>query len=157
MPTETILSVCAFALLSLADLRYRTVPAIEVFFLGVLLLAIPANPINSFLVVLAVFWGLIRSWPGVLVWPMLFVPSAWPVLLIGYGVRVGVVGRADLLAAGALAVLFPWPALIFSFVGLELWRRWWTSRRAGLVPALPGMFLGLSVYLLGMVISGYGG
>ncbi|MFH1632821.1 MAG: hypothetical protein ABIG63_02270, partial [Chloroflexota bacterium] len=97
------------------------------------------------------------SWPGFLVWPLLFVPSAWPVLLTGYGVRAGVIGRADLLAAGALAVLFPWPALIFSFVGLELWRRWWTSRRAGLVPALPGMFLGLLVYLLGQVISGYGG
>ena len=157
MPTEEILSVFAFSLLSLADLRYRTAPAIEVFFLGALLLGTPANPINSVMIVLAVAWGWVNSWPGFLVWPLLFIPSAWPVLLMGYGVRAGVIGRADLLAEGALAVLFPWPALILSFVGLELWRRWWTSRRAGLVPALPGMLLGLLVYLLGQVISGYGG
>ena len=157
MLTENILSVFAFSLLSLADLRYRTVPAIEVFFLGALLLAVPINPVNSLLVVLAVAWGWVRSWPGFLVWPLLFAPSAWPVLLTGYGVRAGVIGRADLLAAGALAVLFPWPALVFSFVGLELWRRWWTSRRAGMVPALPGMLLGLLIYVVGQAISGYGG
>ena len=154
-PTEEILSVFAFALLSLADLRYRTVPAIEVFFLGAFVLSTPTSPVNSFLILLAVVWGLVRSWPGILVWPLLFVPSAWPVLLTGYGVRVGVIGRADLLAAGALAVLFPWSALIFAFVGLELWRRWWTSRHSGMVPALPGMFLGLSVYLLGQMVMIY--
>ena len=69
-------------------------------------------------------------------------------MLAGYGVRVGVVGRGDLPAAGALACLFPWSAPVLAFLGVETWRRLWV--RLGLpgpLPALPGMLMGLAVYL----------
>ena len=137
----------SFTLYSLVDLRTRCVPAIEAFFIAAALLAAQMNPLNTILVVMAVAWGL-RPWPNWIIWLLLLSPANWPVLLMGFGVRQSVVGKADLLAAGALACVFPWPALVLSFIGLELWRRWWVTRQSGPVPALPGMMLGLGVYVV---------
>jgi len=78
---------------------------------------------------------------------LLLYPPAWPVLLTGYGYRKGLIRRADLLAIAGLACLFPLPAVLLSLHGLELWRRVWIRKQAGSTPALPGMLLGLAVYI----------
>jgi hypothetical protein len=57
------------------------------------------------------------------------------------------IGQADLFALAIVAVVFPFAAVITSILGFELWRRWWVSRgNCGFMPAIPGLFLGLSVY-----------
>ncbi len=141
-------AVTALTLFSLAELRTRLVPGIEVFFLASVLISAPAHPLTTTLVVLACAWGWLNSIPGWLVFPLLFLPSTWPVLLTGFGVRQGVVGSADLLAIAGLACLFPWPALVLAMLGLEIWRRFWHKRQAGPVPAIPGLLLGILAYLL---------
>jgi hypothetical protein len=140
-------AVTALMLFSFSDLRNRLAPGIEWFFLGAVLIAAPANPLTTGMVVLAVGWGCLNALPGWLALPLLFLPSTWPVLLTGFGVRRGVVGRADLLAIASLACLFSWQALVLSMLGLEAWRRFWRRRQPGPVPAIPGMLLGLLVYL----------
>jgi len=139
------------ALFSLFDLRYRLSPGIGVFFLGAVLLAAPADPLRAGAAVLATAWGLCAA-PGVLALPLLFHPSSWAVLFTGYGVRRSVVGRADLFAIGGIAVLYPWPATLLALVGVELCRRWWRLRHDGPAPAIPGMFLGVSAYLVSRLI-----
>ncbi|MBI5933857.1 MAG: hypothetical protein HY867_09130 [Chloroflexi bacterium] len=141
-------ALVSFALFSFADLRYRLVPGIELFLLGTILLTFPSDPLQSGLILLACGWGVFRNLSGWLAIPLLFYPPAWPVLLTGYGYRKGLIGRADLLAIAGLACLFPLPAVLLSLLGLELWRRVWVRRRSGSIPALPGMLLGLSVFLL---------
>lgn len=148
MTSVELFAVTSFALFSVADLRYRLVPAIEIFFAASLLLALPDAPLHAAIILLAFAWGWLPRWPGFLALPMLFYPPAWVVLLTGAGVRHGMIGRADLLAVAGLAFLFPWPALILAGLGLEAWRRFWVWRRDGPVPALPGMLLGVIVYLI---------
>ena len=141
-------ALVSFTLFSFADLRYRLVPGIEWFLLGTILLTFPTNPLQSGLILLACGWGMLRNLSGWLALPLLFYPSAWPVLLTGYGYRKGLIGRADLLAIAGLACLFPLPAVLLSLLGLEVWRRVWVRRQSGSIPALPGMLLGLLVFLL---------
>jgi len=141
-------AVTALALFSFADLRYRLAPGIEAFFLAAFLIAAPADPLKVGLVGLACAWGWLPALPGWSSLPLLCLPSNWPVLLAGLGVRRRLVGRADLLAIAGLACLCPWTALALSMLGLEAWRRFWRSRRAGPLPALPGLLLGLLGYLL---------
>ncbi len=158
MSLTHLIFLLIFLLLSLVDLRYRVVPGVEIVFLGAVLIASPANPWAVCAVVLAVGWGWVpvqpfsggRTWPNALALPLMFYPPAWPVLLTGSGVRLGIVGRGDLLAAGSLALVFPWPALIFALIGLEIWRRWWVQRGSETMPALPGMAFGLLCYFVGM-------
>jgi hypothetical protein len=160
--TTHLIFIAIFLLLSVADLRYRVVPAIEFVFLGAVIVAVPSNPWTVLAVVLAVAWGWLRIWPNIIVLPLLFYPGAWPVLLTGSGVRHGMIGRGDLLAAGSLALVFPWPALVLSLIGLEIWRCWWVKRNvaprnAGYysgVPALPGMMMGVCAYLVFVLLSG---
>ncbi len=141
-------ALVSFTLFSFADLRYRLVPGIEWFLLGTILLTFPSNPLQSGLILLACGWGVLRNLSGWFALPLLFYPPAWPVLLTGYGYRKGLIGRADLLAIAGLACLFPLPAVLFSLLGLEIWRRVWVRRQSGSVPALPGMLLGLLAFLL---------
>lgn len=144
-----ILLLGAFVLLCLADLRYRVAPGILAVYLAALYLQTGSDPSQAAAVALAVIWGHWRSWPGMLAWPALLHPAAWVVMLAGYGVRMGVVGRGDLLAAGALVCLFPWPAPVLAFLGVEAWRRLWLRRGLpGPLPAMPGMLIGLAAYLL---------
>jgi len=155
MQTTEILIIIAFVLFSLADLRYRVVPGIEAFFFSAVLLSVFTNPLGVAAIVFSVAWAWMRSWPSALIWASLFNPAAWPVLLTAFGVRRGVIGGADLWAIGGLAMLFPWHAVILSLVGVEIWRRWWQRRYPGPIPALPGMLLGLLVYLLSQAVSSY--
>jgi hypothetical protein len=140
-------ALVSFALFSFADLRYRLVPGIELFFLGTVLLTVPFTLMQTAIILLACAWGMFRNLSGWLTLSLLFYPPAWPVLLTGYGYRKGMIGRADLLAVSGLACLFPLPAVLLSLLGLELWRRFWIRRRIGLIPALPGLLLGLLAYL----------
>ena len=141
-------ALVSFSLFSYADLRYRLVPGIEVFLLGTILLTFPATPIQTGIVLLACLWGVFRNLSGWFAIPLLFYPPVWPVLFTGYGYRKSIIGRADLLAISGLACLFPLPAVLLSLLGLELWRRLWVRRQQGDIPALPGLLLGLIVYLL---------
>lgn len=141
-------ALASFTLFSFADLRYRLVPGIELFFLGTILLTLPATPIQTAIISLACIWGVFRKLSGWFALPILFYPPAWPVLLTGYGYRKGMIGRADLLAIAGLACLFPLPAVLLSLLGLEIWRRIWIRKQAGSIPALPGMLLGLLAFLL---------
>lgn len=145
--TETF-ALVSFSLFSYADLRYRLVPGIEVFLLGTILLTLPITPLQTGIVLLACLWGIFRNLTGWFAVPMLFYPPVWPVLLTGYGYRKGIIGRADLLAISGLACLFPLPAVLLSLFGLELWRRFWVRRQTGSIPALPGMFVGLLIYIV---------
>ena len=160
--TNEIFSLASLGIFSLADLRYRTVPAAEIFFLGSVLLALRSNvstalntspnPLAVGIIVLAVAWGILR-WPGWMAWPLLLYPPAWIVLLTGFGVRQGVIGKSDLWVLGSLACLLPWPALILVVLGVESWRRWLRWRgKSGMLPAIPGMFLGMAAYVLLKII-----
>ncbi len=139
--------LASFTLFSLADLRYRIVPGIELFFFGTILLTLPATPIQTGIILFACAWGLFRNISGWFALPLLFYPPAWPVLLTGYGYRKGLIGRADLLAVSGLACLFPLPAVLLSLFGLEVWRRIWIRRQTGSIPAIPGLLLGLLAFL----------
>ena len=141
-------ALVSFSLFSYADLRYRLVPGIEVFLLGTIVLTFPVTPVQTGIVLLACLWGIFRNISGWFAMPLLFYPPVWPVLFTGYGYRKGIIGRADLLAISGLACLFPLPAVLLSLLGLELWRRLWVRRQKGDIPALPGLLLGLIVYLL---------
>ncbi len=141
-------ALVSFSIFSYADLRYRLVPGIEVFLLGTILLTFPATPIQTGIVLLACLWSIFRNLSGWFAIPLLFYPPVWPVLFTGYGYRKSIIGRADLLAISGLACLFPLPAVLLSLLGLELWRRLWIRRQQGNIPALPGLLLGLIVYLL---------
>lgn len=141
-------ALVSFSIFSYADLRYRLVPGIEVFLFGTILLTFPATPIQTGIVLLACLWSIFRNLSGWFAIPLLFYPPVWPVLFTGYGYRKGIIGRADLLAISGLACLFPLPAVLLSLLGLELWRRLWIRRQQGNIPALPGLLLGLIVYLL---------
>ncbi len=147
MTLMEIFALVSFALFSYADLRYRLVPGIEVFLIGTILLVFPATPVQTMIVLFACGWGVFRSLSGWFTVPLLFFPPALPVLVIGYGYRKGVLGRADLLAICGLACLFPFHAVLLALLGLEAWRRFWVNRQTGNVPALPGMFIGLLLYI----------
>jgi hypothetical protein len=141
-------ALVSFSIFSYADLRYRLVPGIEVFLFGTILLTLPITPLQTGIVLLACLWGIFRNLSGWFAIPLLFYPPVWPVLFTGYGYRKSIIGRADLLAISGLACLFPLPAVLLSLLGLELWRRLWVRRQHGDIPALPGLLLGLIVYLL---------
>lgn len=149
MTSTEIFAVAALALFSIADLRYRLVPAIELFFAAALILTLPDAPLHVALILLAFAWGWLPRFPRRLAWLLLFYPPAWLVLLIGFGVRRNLIGKADLLAAAGLACIFSWPALILAALGFEIWRRFWLRYKSGSVPALPGMLLGILVFLFG--------
>lgn len=142
-------SLISFAVYSVVDLRTRLVPLIEVFFALAMFVAFPENKLHVTVLLLAVLWGLFRRIPARFMLPFLFYPPAWPAVLIGFGVRKQMVGRADLFALGIIGFLFPLPAVIMSLLGFEFWRRWWMKRgNCGLIPAMPGLFLGLAMYSL---------
>jgi hypothetical protein len=140
-------ALVSFTLFSFADLRYRLVPGIEFFLLGAALLTFPATPLQTGLILLACSWGLFRNISDRLALPLLFYPPTWPIVLTGYGYKRGLIGRADLLAVSGLACLFPLPAVLLALLGLEIWRRIWIHRQSGDIPALPGMLLGVLLFL----------
>ena len=147
MTAVQAISLFSFAVLSLVDLRIRVVPLIEVFFGIAACVAFPDDRLHVTVLILAVIWGIFRRIPSLFLLPFLFYPPSWPTLIVGFGVRKQMIGQADLFALAIVGVLFPFPAVILSLLGFEAWRRWWVSRgNCGLIPALPGLFLGLTAY-----------
>jgi hypothetical protein len=143
------ISLFSFAMFSLVDLRIRVVPLIEVFFGIAAFLAFPDDRLHVTVLILAVIWGIFRRIPSYCLLPFHFYPPSWPALIVGFGVRKQMIGQADLFALAIVGVLFPFPAVIMSLLGVEAWRRWWVRRgNCGLMPALPGLFLGLAAYSL---------
>ena len=143
------ISIISLAVFSIVDLRTRLVPFIEAFFVTAVIYTFPEDRLHVSVLVMAVVWGLFRRIPARFALPFLFYPMSWPALLVGFGVRKQLIGRADLFAVAMIGLLFPFPAVIMSLFGVEFWRRWWMSRgNYGLIPALPGLFLGLAVYSL---------
>ena len=143
------ITLLSFAVFSIVDLRTRLVPFIEAFFVIAVFFAFPDDKLHVTVLVLVVVWGLFHRIPARFALPFLFYPLSWPALLVGFGVRKQMIGRADLLALAMIGFFFPFAAVIMSLLGFEFWRRWWMSRgNYGLIPALPGLFLGLSVYSL---------
>jgi hypothetical protein len=141
------IALFSFAVFSLVDLRIRVVPLIEVFFAIAAYLAFPDNRLHVTVLILAVLWGIFRRIPSFFLVPFLFYPPSWPTLIVGFGVRKQMIGQADLFALSIVGVLFPFSAVIMSLLGFEVWRRWWINRgNCGLIPALPGLFLGLATY-----------
>lgn len=141
------ISIFAFAIFSIVDLRTRLVPFIDVFFALVAVFTFRDNPLHVGTLAVAVAWGVFWSIPSWIALPFIFVPVSWPILLIGFGVRKQMVGKADLFALGIIGSLFPIFAVIAALLGFELWRRWWMNRgNCGLIPAVPGLFLGLAGY-----------
>ena len=147
MTAVQAISLFSFAVLSLVDLRIRVVPLIEVFFGIAAFVAFPDNRLHVTVLILAVIWGIFRRISSLFLLPFLFYPPSWPTLIVGFGVRKRMIGQADLFALAIVGVMFPFPAMIMSLLGFEAWRRWWVSRgNCGLIPALPGLFLGLTAY-----------
>jgi hypothetical protein len=143
------ITIISFAIFSIVDLRTRLVPFIEAFFVIAVFFAFPEDRLHVTVLVLAVLWGLFRRIPSRFALPFLFYPMSWPALLVGFGVRKQMIGRADLFAVAMIGFFFPFAAVIMSLLGFEFWRRWWMRRgNYGLIPALPGFFLGLSAYSL---------
>ena len=143
------ISIISFAVFSIVDIRTRLVPFIEAFFVIAACFAFPEDKLHVSILVMAVVWGLFRRIPARFALPFLFYPMSWPTLLVGFGVRKQIIGRADLFALAMIGFLFPFPAVIMSLLGFEFWRRWWMRRgNYGLIPALPGLFLGLAAYAL---------
>lgn len=147
MTVVQAVSLVSFAVFSLVDLRTRLVPFIEVFFGIAAYLAFPDNRLHVTIIILAVIWGIYRRIPSHFLLPFLLYPPSWPTLVVGFGVRNKMIGQGDLFSLAIIGLLFPFPAVILSILGFELWRRWWISRgNCGLMPAVPGLFLGLSAY-----------
>jgi hypothetical protein len=141
------ISLFSFAVFSFLDLRMRMIPFIEVFFGIAAFVAFPDDRLHVTVLILAVLWGIFRRISSIWLLPFLFYPPSWPTLIVGFGVRKRMIGQADLFALAIVGVLFPFPAVIMSLLGFEAWRRWWVSRgNCGLIPALPGLFLGLAAY-----------
>ena len=140
-------SVITFALFSIVDLRSRFVPFIDIFFVLTGMYVFADTPWHVLTLAIAVIWGNFQRIPARLALPLVFYPLAWPILLVGFGVRRKMIGKADLFAVGIIGVLFPISAVVAALLGFEFWRRWWVQRgNSGFIPAIPGMFLGLAVH-----------
>jgi len=134
---------------SIADLKYRVIPAVEVVFFGVVILTVQDHnvwPVAA--VVAAVIFGVLPRVPRLLGYVLLFFPSAWPTLLFGYGVRRAIIGKADLYVIGIVSLLFSQDIVIAALVGVFLWIKWWSrSWKPRPIPLVPGMSLGVLVAL----------
>ena len=89
------------------------------------------TPWHVLTLAIAVIWGNFQRIPARLALPLVFYPLAWPILLVGFGVRRKMIGKADLFAVGIIGVLFPISAVVAALLGFEFWRRWWVGRRIG--------------------------
>ena len=142
-PAE-ILAVGSLTLLSLADLRDRSLPGIRVFFFAALIFGALEDPWK----VLFVGWGNVPRLSVQFCLPALLHPAIWPVLLTAVGVRRRLIEKGDLLAIGGIASHLNWSTMLLALLGVICWRRMWANQQPGTVPALPGMLLGISIWIV---------
>ena len=154
-PDIQILFFGWLVVLAAADWKYRVVPGCEVFFAGAVLLAVLCRS-QSLLALgaglLAVAYGALRM-PAPFALPLLLWPPSWPTLLIGYGVRKEILGRADLFTIAGISALYPVDVALAALVGTALWIRFWPRQPHGhdplpLIPLLPGMVIGAGLALI---------
>jgi len=100
------------------------------------------------LILLAFVWGLFKNTSGWFALPLLFYPAAWPVLLTGYGYRRGLIGRADFTGGSVAGMSFPFARCAYCPAWLGGLGRVWVRRQEGPIPVLPGLLIGLVIYLL---------
>lgn len=150
MPFSTqLLLVTLLVLLSLADLKYRVVPAVEIFFFGSILTALiyqSQNLLSLAAVVFSVAYGILLP-PAGFALPLLFWPSTWPALFVSYGVRKELLGRGDLFAMGGITALYSPDVTLLALLGTIIWTRWWSNKYrkssgAVVIPLMPGMVIG---------------
>ena len=159
LTTVGLIYFFVFALYCIADVMTHSVYIVRLYFLGAILLALYSNSwIRVAFILLAVGWGGWKPWANVFLPVLLFYLPVWPVLLYGFGAKVKLIGRSDMLALASIACLYPWPATIAAILGVEVWRRRYKRRDRKSAdepvgfPALPGMFMGLAFYILAELV-----
>ena len=143
-----VLVVAGLLLFSLADLKYRVIPGVEFFFFALALLALPeVGPFRVLPILAAVGLGAVDRIPGMIGLFLLITPPAWPALLIAYGVRREILGKADLYAIGCISLIFSLDIAITALIGMLIWSRVWKRPRPNdsLIPLVPGTLLGTIV------------
>lgn len=147
-----LLILGSLTLLSLADLRFRTLPGIKIFFVAATIFGILEAPWKTLAVLLAVGWGgefvstNSRLWfPIFLIIPVLFYPTAWPVILTAAGTRKKLIARGDLFGIGGIACLMGGYGTVLALLGVLIWRRFRSGDQTGAVAALPGMLIGVVI------------
>lgn len=139
-----ILVFGSLTLLSLADLRMRTLPGIWIFFFAAFVFGVSAAPWKALTVLAAVGWGSVPRLPAWGALPAVFYPPIWPVLLTAAGARKKLIAKGDLLALGGIAFLTDWYGPLLALLCVMLWRRLWKVREPGAAPAVPGLLLGVA-------------
>lgn len=154
MTATLLLILSAFLLYCFSDIKYRSTPAVEIFFLGAIAIAIGGGDFAKIsVVVLAVCFGLFSSVPRQIGYCLMFFPVAWPVLMFGHGVRGEIVGRGDLYFIGILSALFTWDVVIASLFAMFLWGKYWRGYQVTRsIPLIPGMVVGavIALFIRGM-------
>jgi hypothetical protein len=148
--SHAILYYLIFALYCVVDMKQSSMVIMRLYFIGALSLGLWLHPLQAISVGLAVGWGTI-GWMNFLLPILLFSPYALPVLFYSYASRNGrLMGGTDILALASIGCIYSWPAMVSSVLGLEVWRRWWRYRfpQDAYCPGYPGLFAGLSVYLI---------
>lgn len=147
-----ILVLGSLTLLSLADLHFRTLPGIRVFFIAALLFGMRMEPWKVLAIFLVVRWGMdiadVNARPRLmilLIFPALFYPAIWSLVMTAAGTRSKLIARGDLLAIGGIASLLDGYGALFALFGILIWQGFWKRGRSDSAPALPGMLLGVFV------------
>ena len=138
----------AISVLSLRDIRSYVAPGAWLLGMGGLILGLYVNPFRTLIISALVLWVLLEGRPA---WLLLFLlhPVTFLLTPIAYGVLADQVGIGDLLVLVSIAALFPWFALLFAVLGMQLWMDWWKlAYRSGPVPLLPGIGFGFGLWLV---------
>jgi hypothetical protein len=146
---DYLLALGSLSLLSIADLRDRSLPGVRIFFWASVCFGLARDPAGNALMIVAVLlvvrWGSRLAVPALLILPPIFLPATWPVLLASGGVRCGLVSQGDMLALGGITCLLPWQYSCFALLGVALWKKFPSNRSDNSIAALPGMFSGVTV------------
>ena len=141
--------VIALVLSALEDIRYLSVP-LPYLYLALALSGVYGLWHGYYLQVLAVIAALLwayRRLPVFVLLPLVLVPSAWPLAILGAGKREVMLGEGDLMATAALSLLSPWAGW-GSVVGLVLFWGVLKKRQALWMPAIPGILMGALPFLV---------
>lgn len=142
-----LLLFCSVSFQAVLDLRNRTAPVAFLLAGAGMAIGAPQDPFKAIMVMLALVWGSGRG-PDLVAPLFLIHPSSFLLLPLAYRCRIAHLQHHDLLIAAGIAAVFPWPATLLMILGFYLWREWWQLRRLDpVMPAVPGMALGLATYL----------
>lgn len=147
MTFETLFLFSGLSFHALTDLRTRALPAASLFCLAGVIIGLSHDAFKVITVLLTVIWG-IGIGEKALALLFLFHPTTLFLLAPAYASRTSNMALGDLLILAGIAAAFPSFAVLFALLGIELWRNWWKWRRLGAgTPLVPGILIGISVYL----------